>query len=135
MKGFRDFLLRGNLVAIAVGLVMALAFEALVLAFVKAFITPSIGLASGGIGDFSNSGFHVGKILYPWGSFINALISFVIIALVVYFFIVVPFTKLLRRMNLFQDVPKKDCPECLSQIPEGARRCSFCTAVQPGAAA
>ncbi|MGH9070947.1 MAG: MscL family protein [Acidimicrobiales bacterium] len=131
MKGFKDFLLRGNLVTVAVGLVMALAFEAVVSAFVKAFITPAIGLASGGSGDFSASGFHVGKVLFPWGSFINAMITFVIVAAVVYFFIVVPFTGLLKRMGLFQDPASKPCPECLSNIPAAASRCSFCASVQP----
>ncbi len=134
MKGFKDFLLRGNLVAIAVGLVMALAFEAVVTAFVKAFITPSIGLASGGTGDFANSGFHVGKILYPWGDFITAIITFVIVATVVYFAIVLPFNALLKRLGLFQDPASKTCPECLSNIPAAAKRCSFCTSPQPSLA-
>ncbi|MGH9129120.1 MAG: MscL family protein [Acidimicrobiales bacterium] len=131
MKGFKDFLLRGNLVAIAVGLVMALAFEAVVNAFVKAFITPSIGLASGGVGNFSNNGFHVGKILYPWGGLVTAIVTFILVAAVVYFMIVLPFNALLKRMGLFQDPASKSCPECLSKIPEAAKRCSFCTSVQP----
>ncbi|EQD58796.1 large-conductance mechanosensitive channel protein, partial [mine drainage metagenome] len=84
MKGFRDFLLKGNLVSMAVGLVMALAFETLVLALVQAFITPAIGLAAGGHGNVAASGFQVRGVLFPVGLFITALISFVIIAAIVY---------------------------------------------------
>ncbi len=131
MKSFKDFLLRGNLVAIAVGLVMALALEAVVSAFVKAFITPLIGLATGGAGDFSTKGFYVGKVLFPWGSFITAVITFIIVAAVVYFLIVMPFNRLLKRMGLFQDPASKSCPECLSNIPAAAKRCSSCTSLQP----
>lgn len=134
MKGFKDFLLRGNLVAIAVGLVMALAFEAVVSAFVKAFITPLIGLATGGAGDFSTKGFYVHKVLFAWGSFITAAITFVVVAAVVYFMIVMPFNRLLKRVGLFQDPASKSCPECLSNIPAAARRCSFCASVQPSPA-
>ncbi|SRR5579875_579689 len=130
MKGFRDFLLKGNLVSAAVAFVMALAFAALVQAFVKAWITPSIALAAGGHGNFANSGFHIGKVLYPWGSFINALIAFIIISAAVYFMVVIPFTHLMARLGL-GPAPMKSCPECLSQIPAAASRCSFCTALQP----
>ncbi len=134
MKGFRDFLLKGNLVTMAVGLVMALAFEAMVLAFVEAFITPAIGLAAGGHANFAASGFHVRGVLFPDGLFITALISFVIIAAIVYFAIVIPFTHLMARFGM-GPAPTKPCPECLSTIPAAATRCAFCTAPQPAPAA
>ncbi|MGH9068149.1 MAG: MscL family protein [Acidimicrobiales bacterium] len=130
MKGFKDFLLKGNLVAAAVAFVMALAFQALIKAFVASWITPSIALASGGKGNFANSGFYVGKVLYPWGSFINALIAFIIIAAVVYFAIVIPFNRLMARMGM-GPAPTKNCPECEQMIPLSARRCQYCSSPQP----
>ncbi|MCW2505781.1 MAG: mscL 1 [Actinomycetia bacterium] len=130
LKGFRGFLLRGNVVDLAVGIVIGAAFGTVVTAFVAAFLTPLIGLLTGATGDFSKQGFHVGKVLFPVGQFITALIAFVLIAFAVYFFVVVPVSRLLARMNPHTDVeaPKQDCPECLSTIPAGARRCAFCTA-------
>jgi large conductance mechanosensitive channel len=140
MSGFRKFLLRGNVVDLAVGIVIGAAFGTVVSAFVASFITPIVGLAAGASGDFSNRGFSVGGdgtaqhpgTLFPYGKFITAVISFVIIAAVVYFFVVLPVNKLMERFRPAPDepTPVKDCPECLSSIPVAARKCAFCTAPQ-----
>lgn len=137
MKGFRDFILRGNVVDLAVGIVVGAAFGAVVNGFVKAFITPLIGLLVGGRGDFSEGGFTVSGTQFPWGIFITALISFLLIAAVVYFLVVLPVNRLVERFSPKKDtsIPTKNCPECLSSIPEAASRCAFCTAAQPPAAA
>ena len=130
LGGFKKFLLRGNVVDLAVGIVIGAAFQAVVTGFVAAFLTPVVGLLTGATGDFSKSGFRVGKVLFPVGQFLTALIAFVLIAVAVYFFVVLPVNRLLARFNPHTDVhaPKQDCPECLSTIPAGARRCAFCTA-------
>ncbi|MHB8331442.1 MAG: MscL family protein [Candidatus Dormibacteria bacterium] len=134
MKAFRDFLLQQNLVAVATGLVMALAFVAVVNAFVVAFITPTIGLLAGGKSSLAGSAFHIGRVVYPWGAFVAALISFLIVALVVYFLIITPFTHLMRRAGLLREPgPLKNCGECLASIPAAATRCMYCTMVQSSA--
>ena len=134
MKGFRKFLLRGNVVDLAVGVVIGAAFTGVVQGFVKAFLTPLIGVFAGQAGDFGNAYFLVGKTKFAYGDFINVAISFLITAAVVYFLVVLPISKLTARFATKADVdaPKKDCPECLSSIPAAASRCAFCTApVQP----
>ena len=133
MSGFRKFLLRGNVVDLAVGIVIGAAFGALVTAFVASFITPLIGVAAGATGDFSKKGFTVSGVLFPYGAFITALISFILIALAVYFLVVVPVNHLMDRYKPAPDepTPTKDCTECLSSIPQAARKCAFCTSPQP----
>jgi large conductance mechanosensitive channel len=144
MSGFRKFLLRGNVVDLAVGIVIGAAFGAVVTNFVAAFITPIVGLVAGASGDFSTKGFSIGGhpkrgsqpadpgILFPYGKFITAVISFVIIAAVIYFFVVVPINKLMERFKPAPDepTPVKDCSECLSSIPAAARKCAFCASPQ-----
>ena len=136
MSGFKKFLLRGNVVDLAVAVVIGAAFGAIVTSFVKAFITPLVGLASGAAGDFSKKTFTVktgGKeVLFPYGEFVQAAISFVIIAAVVYFFVVRPVQKLMDRFKTEPEpeAPVKECPECLSKIPAPAARCAFCTVEQ-----
>ncbi len=132
MKGFREFILRGNLVDLAVAVVIGAAFGAVVTALVKDLITPLIG-AIGGQPNFSGLAFTVNSSRFLYGEFINALLTFLIIAAVVYFFVVKPVAALIERL-----VPKKElgaqreCPECLSDIPAAARRCAFCSvAVSP----
>jgi large conductance mechanosensitive channel len=126
-KGFRDFLLRGNLVDLAVAVVIGAAFTALVTSFVANFITPLIA-AVGGKSNFSALSFTVNGSHFHYGLFINALITFVISAAVVYFFVVKPFSSLLERYMPKKELgPTRSCPECLSDIPAAARRCSFCT--------
>jgi large conductance mechanosensitive channel len=128
LKGFRDFILRGNVVDLAVGIVIGAAFTAVVNALVSSFITPLIA-AIGGKQDFSKLYFTLNGSRFTYGTFVNAIISFLIVAAVLYFLIVVPVDRLMQRfMPKKLDAPKRDCPECLSSIPAAASRCSFCTA-------
>jgi large conductance mechanosensitive channel len=129
VKDFKEFLLRGNLVDMAVGIVIGVAFAALVAAFVADLITPLLA-ALGGEPNFDSLSFTVNKSHFLYGAFINALISFLIIAAVIFFFVVKPVNALMarRRTETPVDVPTRACPECLSEIPEAARRCAFCTA-------
>ncbi|GAA4841847.1 large conductance mechanosensitive channel protein MscL [Kitasatospora terrestris] len=133
-KGFRSFLLRGNVVDLAVGIVIGAAFTAVVTGFVTAFLTPLIGVATGAVGDFSQKHFVVGGTNFPYGAFLNALISFVLIAAVIYFAVVVPVGKLQNRFNPVKETPvkKADCPECLSTVPAAATRCAHCTSELAG---
>ncbi|HET7760410.1 MAG TPA: large conductance mechanosensitive channel protein MscL [Gaiellaceae bacterium] len=128
MKDFKEFLLRGNLVDIAVGIVIGVAFAALVTAFVADLITPLLA-AIGGKPNFADLSFTVNGSHFLYGSFINALISFLIIAAVIFFLVVKPVNALMarRRTEPPVDVPTRPCPECLSEIPEAAHRCAFCT--------
>jgi large conductance mechanosensitive channel len=135
MGGFKKFLLRGNVVDLAVAVVIGAAFGAVVTAFVAAFITPLVGVFTGAAGDFSEKTFTVADAVFPYGRFIQAALTFAIIAAVVYFFVVKPIGRLMDRYKTEPelDAPVKDCPECLSKIPVGARRCAFCTSEQPDA--
>ena len=132
MDGFKKFLLRGNVVDLAVAVIIGAAFGAIVTAFVAAFITPLVGLATGAAGDFSQAEFAVGSTIFPYGQFVQALLSFVIIAAVVYFLVVRPVTRLMERYKTEPEVVSstKQCPECLSSIPIPASRCAFCTVEQ-----
>jgi large conductance mechanosensitive channel len=127
MKGFRDFILRGNLVDLAVAVVIGTAFGALVTALVKDLITPLIA-AIGGKPDFSNLSFTINTSHFLYGDFLNAVITFAIIAAVIYFLVVKPVAALLERLMPKKEVgPTRSCPQCLSDIPEAANRCAFCT--------
>ena len=127
MKGFRDFILRGNLVDLAVAVVIGTAFGALVTALVKDLITPLIA-AIGGKPNFSSLSFTINKSHFLYGDFLNAVITFVILAAVIYFLVVKPVAALLERLVPKKEIaPTRSCPECLSDIPHAARRCSFCT--------
>jgi len=130
-KGFRDFLLRGNVIDLAVAVIIGGAFGKIVDALAKGFITPLIGVI-GGTPDFSNLTFTLNKSEFLVGSFLNALISFLIVASVIYFFIVVPMNKIAERLKRGEKVDPSDksCTECLSMIPKKAKRCKFCTSVQ-----
>jgi large conductance mechanosensitive channel len=136
VKGFRDFILRGNLVDLAVAVVIGAAFTGLVTALVKDLITPLIA-AIGGKPDFSDLSFTINKSHFLYGEFLNALITFLIVAAVVYVFVVRPVAALLERFMPKKEIgPTRGCPECLSDIPAAARRCSFCTSeVGPATAA
>lgn len=129
LKEFRDFVLRGNVVDLAVAVVIGAAFGALVTAFVADFVTPLIA-AVGGQPDFSRLTFTINDSVFRYGDFINALISFLIIAAVVFFFVIKPLNTVMARLKPEPplDQPTRPCPECLSDIPEAARRCAFCTA-------
>ena len=129
MKGFKQFLMRGNVVDLAVAVVIGAAFGAVVTALVKDLITPIIA-AIVGKPDFSNLYFTINNSKFMVGDFINAVLSFLFIAAAVYFFVVLPLNALNARARRGQAPPDpttKNCPECLSVIPIGARRCAFCT--------
>jgi large conductance mechanosensitive channel len=130
VSGFKKFLLRGNLVELAVAFVIGVAFAGLVEALVADFITPIIGIF-GGKGAFGNRYFTLHNSVFAYGQFLNALIAFVIMAAVVYFIVVMPFSAMVSRFSKEPepDAPTRDCPECLSSIPAAATRCAFCTAV------
>jgi large conductance mechanosensitive channel len=135
VSGFKKFLLRGNVVDLAVAVVIGAAFGAVVTAFVDAFITPLVGVVTGAAGDFTDKTFEVSGTRFPYGKFVSALLSFVIIAAVVYFFVVQPINRLMERFKTEPEVASttKECPECLSNIPIGAVRCAFCAVKQPAA--
>jgi large conductance mechanosensitive channel len=134
-KEFRTFLLRGNLVDMAVGIVIGIAFAALVTAFVKDLITPIIA-AIAGSHDFSALVFTIHKSRFLYGDFINAIVAFASIGAAVFFFVVKPVNALMARRRTEPPVDEtvRPCPECLSEIPRAAKRCAFCTA-EVGAAA
>jgi large conductance mechanosensitive channel len=129
LKEFRDFVLRGNVVELAIAVVIGAAFGALVTALVASFITPLIA-AIGGKSDFSALAFTINGSKFTYGVFLNALISFLIIAAVVFFLVVRPLNALMAHMRTEAPVAEvtRTCPECLSEIPRDARRCAFCTA-------
>ena len=129
IKEFREFILRGNLVDLAVAVVIGTAFGAVVSALVADLITPLIA-AMGGEPDFSGLSFTVNDSKFAYGHFINALLSFLIIAAVVFFLVIKPVNTLISRLRTEPPVAEQTrvCPECLSEIPVNARRCAFCTA-------
>jgi large conductance mechanosensitive channel len=128
VKGFKEFILRGNVVGLAVAFVIGGAFGVLVQGFVKDVITPLLAIPGSGQ-DFSNYTFTIGHGTFHYGDLINLVIAFVVIAAAIYFALVLPVEKLeARRTGPATETPTRDCPECLSQIPLAARRCAFCTA-------
>jgi large conductance mechanosensitive channel len=128
VRDFKEFLLRGNLVDLAVAVVIGVAFAALVGAFVQDLVTPLI-TAIGGQQDFSALTFTINESVFRYGHFLNQLLSFLIIAAVVYFLVVKPVNALMARRKTEEPVDEtvRECPECLSSIPAAARRCAFCT--------
>jgi large conductance mechanosensitive channel len=129
LKEFREFILRGNLVDLAVAVVIGTAFTALVTAFVKYIVTPLIA-AIGGQPDFADLVFKINGSKFLYGQFINALLAFAIVAAVIFFFVVKPMNVLQarRQPDTAVDVQTRACPECISDIPIAATRCAFCTA-------
>jgi large conductance mechanosensitive channel len=128
MKDFKAFLLRGNLVDMAVGIVIGVAFTAVVTALVGDLVTPLIA-AIGGTPDFSALTFTIHKSHFLYGAFVNALLSFALVAAVIFYFVVKPVNALVARTQREPpaDPTTRSCPECLSEIPIAARRCAFCT--------
>jgi len=138
LDGFKKFILRGNVVDMAVGVVIGAAFGGVVAALTKDLLTPLIGALVGKHGDFSSLAFAINGATFPVGDFINACISFFLIAAAIYFFVVTPVNALIARTHR-SDKPAnpttKKCPECLSEIPIDARRCAHCTQPVLGRAA
>jgi large conductance mechanosensitive channel len=128
VKEFREFILRGNLVDLAIAVVLGTAFGAVITALVKDLVTPLIA-AIGGQPDFSGLVFKINGSKFLYGAFINSFLAFLIIAAVVFFFIVKPVNALMarRKVDTATDAPTRGCPECLSDIPVAATRCAFCT--------
>ncbi len=136
LKDFRAFILRGNLVDLAVAVVIGTAFGAVVTALVKDLVTPLLA-AIGGEPDFSGLKFTINGSAFLYGAFINALLAFLIIAAVVFFFVIKPLNALMdrRKVDTPVDTTTHDCPHCLSAIPLAATRCAFCTSqVKPAPA-
>lgn len=127
MKGFRDFILRGNVVDLAIAVVVGAAFSGIVVALVKDLITPLIGIFGGF--SFPNWSFTVNKSVFAIGDFINSILSFLIITSVIYFLVVLPVNELTKRVHKEKaaDPTTRECPYCYNNIPLKATRCGFCT--------
>jgi large conductance mechanosensitive channel len=131
LQEFKTFITRGNLVDLAVAVVLGVAFQAVVTSLVEDLFTPLLA-ALFGKPDFSDLTFTINDSIFRYGSFINALISFLSIAAVIFFFVVKPMNHLMARlMKEPADDEHRKCPECLSEIPREATRCAFCTAESP----
>jgi large conductance mechanosensitive channel len=132
LDGLKKFILRGNMVDLAVGVVIGAAFGGVVTAFTKDLLTPLIA-AIVGKPDFSSLGFTIGQTAFPIGDFVNAVVSFLLVAGAVYFFVIVPLNALMARLNPHKEeaCTTKPCPECLSDIPIAATRCAHCTQPVP----
>ncbi len=133
LKGFRQFVMRGNVIDLAVAVVIGAAFGAVVTALVKDLITPLIA-AIAGKPDFSAIQFTVNGSRFLIGDFINAVVSFLLIAAAIYYVVIVPmnaWTARMRRGETPPDPTTRACPECLSEVPIAARRCAFCTSALP----
>jgi large conductance mechanosensitive channel len=128
LKGFREFIFRGNVVDLAVGIVIGAAFSSVVSSLVKGLITPLIG-AIAKVPDFSGLMFTINGSQFAYGEFINALVSFILSAAAVYFFVIVPMTSVAKRVEKRkpEEAPTtKECAECMSTIHIGAKRCAHC---------
>ncbi len=128
LNDFKAFLLRGNVVDLAVGVVVGVAFTAVVTALVGDLLTPLVA-AIFGSHDFSNLKFSVNDSVFRYGHFFNAVLTFFSVAAAVFFFVVTPVNRLVQHAQKEQppDPTRRKCPECLSDIPADARRCAFCT--------
>jgi large conductance mechanosensitive channel len=133
LSGFRSFILRGNVVDLAIGIVIGTAFTAVVKSLVADFITPLVGIPLGKASDFSTRYWRLGGSKFLYGDFLNSLVSLVLIGLVVYYFVVRPVNHLMDKFKPATGTEEvtKTCPECKSSIPQDATRCAFCTVVLP----
>lgn len=132
LKGFRDFILRGNVVDLAIAVVIGAAFGAVITAMVEDLITPLIGAIFGGKGAFGNLHFTLNKSVFTYGDVLNKILIFVVVAAIIYFLVVIPVDRLMKRFKPSPEEPQptKECRECLSSIPMAASRCAFCTVEQ-----
>ena len=130
MRGFRQFLFRGNLIDLAVAVVIGVAFNAVIQALIADIITPLIA-AIAGKPNFASLSFTINKSQFHYGSFFNAVLSFVIIAAVIYYLVVGPSDRIMAIRNRNKEATERDCPECLQSIPVKATRCMYCTAEVP----
>ncbi|GAA0940934.1 large conductance mechanosensitive channel protein MscL [Nonomuraea longicatena] len=126
MRGFKKFLMQGNVIDLAVAVVIGAAFTSIVNSFVSDLLTPLIS-AFGGLPDFSSLKVTIGKSNFLYGQFINAVISFLMVAAVIYFLVVGPYNHFKERAAAQEEATHRDCPECLSEIPKAATRCAACT--------
>jgi large conductance mechanosensitive channel len=127
MAGFKNFIMRGNLIELAVAVVIGTQFSNLIKQFVSSFVNPLLSLV-GGTPDFGKFSFRIGKATFTYGQFLTVTLTFLISALVVYYAMVVPASRLLKLFERNQDATTRDCPECTMSIPIAARRCPECTA-------
>jgi large conductance mechanosensitive channel len=127
MNGFKNFLFRGNLVDLAVAVVVGAAFSELINNFVKSFVAPLLALF-GGRPDFTQLTININGTSFPYGLFLTSLISFLMMAGILYFLIILPMTKLLARLAPETPSAEQDCPHCCSTVPAAATKCKFCTA-------
>ena len=137
LDGFKKFILRGNVVDMAVGLVIGAAFGGVVTSLVKSVIEPLIAMIAGKP-DFNSMAFSVGSTIFPYGLLVTAIVNFLLIAAAIYFFVVIPVNAMVARMNRGEapaDPTTRKCSECLSEIPLDARRCAHCSQPQMGRAA
>jgi large conductance mechanosensitive channel len=128
LREFKEFLLKGNLIEVAVALVLALALTAVVSSLVEDLLTPLIA-AVFGQPDFAGLTFEINDSVFRYGEFLNAVIAFVLIGAVLFFLVVKPVDALAERRRKREDATTRECPECLMEIPVGARRCAHCTSV------
>ena len=133
ISGFRKFILRGNVVDLATGIVIGAAFTAVVNSLVKDFLTPLINIPLRHGSDFAQRYWNVGGAHFKYGDFLNSLLSLILIGLALYYFVVIPVNSLMERFKPDTEPGKqtKTCPECKSSIPYDATRCAFCTVEQP----
>jgi large conductance mechanosensitive channel len=127
MSGFRKFLMQGNVINLAVAVVIGVAFNAIVQALVKDMITPLISILIGNRINFSGESFAYAGTVFTYGAVINAMISFLVIAAVIYWLIVAPTEKMTALANRNKAAVDRPCPECMSTIPVAAKRCMYCT--------
>ena len=130
LAGFKDFISRGNIVELAVAVVIGTAFGAVVTSLVADIITPIIGAVIGEP-DFSGLSFTINESEFTYGNFINALIAFLSVAAAIYFFVVVPMEKLEERRHGAEEAGTRECPHCISEVPVAASKCAFCTSELP----
>ena len=128
-KDFKAFILRGNVVDLAIGVAIGAAFAAVIASFTENLLTPLLAIP-GDAASLADKTFTISGSVFRYGAFIDAIITFVITAAVIYFFVVRPVNALMERRKTEPEVEAttRECPECLSSIPVGARRCAFCTA-------